>query len=72
MKNNLILRKGISFLLIFALFVTGLFYWPDFTYAATKTEIVTKTEAIHDLAYYDIWKHADGTWQKKKMKNQRL
>ncbi len=69
--HNQILRSSVSVLLVSALFFTGLFCWPISGYAATKTEIVTKTEPIHDLAYYDIWKHADGTWQKgKKQKSE--
>ncbi|MEA4987918.1 MAG: hypothetical protein VB095_07645, partial [Anaerovorax sp.] len=62
--QNKLIQRGIFILLTITLLITGFFIAPNRSFAVTKTEIITKTETINDLAYYDIWKHADGTWQK--------
>lgn len=62
-QNNSI-RKGISILMIITLLFTGFFLSSNISNAATKTEIIPKSEEIYDVAYYDIWKHEDGVWQK--------
>ena len=34
---------------------------------AVKAEVITETIMVRDIAYYDVWKHIDGTWQFGKM-----
>ncbi|HWQ79620.1 MAG TPA: hypothetical protein VN381_12415 [Anaerovoracaceae bacterium] len=62
--ENRILRKSVATLLTLALILSGLFLYPVFSNAAGTKIITTPGSAeVTDLAYYDIWKHEDGTWQ---------
>ncbi len=65
--HNQICRSSVSALLIFALFFTGLFYWPDFTYAATKEVEVTHYRL--DTGSIFIWCNSSGAWQSGKQPN---
>ncbi|MFV0516217.1 MAG: hypothetical protein ACK5MV_02330 [Aminipila sp.] len=54
MTNNLIMRKGISFLLILTLLITGFFITPNYASGMTVEQTVTKYHL--DIGVQQIWK----------------
>lgn len=59
--NNRILRSSVSMLLIFALFVTGLFLYPVSSYAVSQEVTITKHRL--DTGIIFIWCNSSGVWQ---------